>query len=77
MTRWPSGTRSGSGSCRPAQEGFDTTTALGRLLLNLLAHLAKFEIELIRERVTVYFVKGFSPLSSRKIPHRSGGEFAA
>ena len=25
----------------------------------------------------VYFVKGFSPLSSRKIPHRSGGEFAA
>ncbi len=35
-----------------AQEGFDTTTTLGRLLLNLLASLAKFELELIRERVT-------------------------
>ena len=35
-----------------AQEGFDTTTALGRLLLNLLANLAEFELELIRERVT-------------------------
>jgi putative DNA-invertase from lambdoid prophage Rac len=30
---------------------FDTTTALGRLLLNLLASLAEFELELIRERV--------------------------
>jgi len=35
-----------------AQEGFDTTTALGRLRLNLLASLAEFELELIRERVT-------------------------
>ena len=35
-----------------AQEGFDTTTALSRLLLNLLASLAEFELELIRERVT-------------------------
>jgi DNA invertase Pin-like site-specific DNA recombinase len=34
-----------------SQEGFDTTTALGRLLLNLLASLAEFELELIRERV--------------------------
>ncbi len=34
------------------QEGFDTTTALGRLVLNLLASLAEFELELIRERVT-------------------------
>ena len=34
-----------------AQEGFDTTSALGRLLLNLLASLAKFELELVRERV--------------------------
>jgi len=34
-----------------AQEGFDTSTALGRLLLNLLASLAEFEVELIRERV--------------------------
>jgi DNA invertase Pin-like site-specific DNA recombinase len=30
---------------------FDTSTALGRLLLNLLASLAEFELELIRERV--------------------------
>lgn len=35
-----------------SQEGFDTITALGRLLLNLLASLAEFELELIRERVT-------------------------
>ncbi len=32
-------------------EQFDTSTALGRLLLNLLAALAEFELELIRERV--------------------------
>ncbi len=35
-----------------SQEGFETTTALGRLLLNLLASLAEFELKLIRERVT-------------------------
>lgn len=34
-----------------AQEGLDTTTALGRLLLNLSASLAEFELETIRERV--------------------------
>jgi putative DNA-invertase from lambdoid prophage Rac len=33
------------------REQFDTNTALGRLLLNLLAALAEFELELIRERV--------------------------
>lgn len=33
------------------REGFDTRTAIGRLLLNLLASLAEFELELIRERV--------------------------
>jgi len=33
------------------REQFDTTTALGRLLLNLLAALAEFELEMIRERV--------------------------
>ena len=33
------------------REQFDTGTALGRLLLNLLASLAEFELELIRERV--------------------------
>ena len=32
-------------------EQFDTSTALGRLLLNLLESLAEFELELIRERV--------------------------
>ena len=32
-------------------EQFDTTTALGRLLMNLLAALAEFELEMIRERV--------------------------
>ena len=33
------------------RERFDTSTALGRLLLNLLASLAEFELEMIRERV--------------------------
>jgi DNA invertase Pin-like site-specific DNA recombinase len=36
---------------RSIREQFDTTTALGRLLMNLLAALAEFELELIRERV--------------------------
>ncbi|MGC8487677.1 MAG: recombinase family protein [Clostridia bacterium] len=35
-----------------APEGFDTATALGRLLLNPLARLAECALELIRERVT-------------------------
>ncbi len=38
-------------SFRSQREQFDTATALGRLLLNLLASLAEFELELIRERV--------------------------
>ena len=33
------------------REHFDTSTAIGRLILNLLAALAEFELELIRERV--------------------------
>lgn len=33
------------------REGFDTSTALGRLLLNLLASLAEFELEVLSERV--------------------------
>jgi len=38
-------------SFKSQREQFDTATALGRLLLNLLAALAEFELELIRERV--------------------------
>ena len=38
-------------SFKSLKEQFDTSTALGRLLLNLLASLAEFELELIRERV--------------------------
>ena len=34
-----------------ARERFDTRTALGRLLLNLLASLAEFELEVLSERV--------------------------
>ena len=37
-------------SFQSLRERFDTSTALGRLLLNLLASLAEFELELIRER---------------------------
>ena len=33
------------------REQFDTTTAVGRLLLNLLVAVAEFELEMIRERV--------------------------
>lgn len=33
-----------------AREGFDTRTALGRLLMNLLASLAEFELEVLSER---------------------------
>ena len=33
------------------REQFDTQTAIGRLLLNVLGALAEFELELIRERV--------------------------
>ena len=35
-------------SFQSIREQFDTTTALGRLLLNLLAALAEFELEMIR-----------------------------
>lgn len=38
-------------SFKSLREQFDTSTALRRLLLNLLAALAEFELELIRERV--------------------------
>ena len=38
-------------SLKSYREQFETSTALGRLLLNLLASLAEFELELIRERV--------------------------
>ncbi len=36
---------------KSVREQFDTQTALGRLLMNLLGSLAEFELELIRERV--------------------------
>lgn len=38
-------------SFKSIREQFETSTALGRLLMNLLAALAEFELELIRERV--------------------------
>ena len=38
-------------SFRSQREQFETSSALGRLLMNLLASLAEFELELIRERV--------------------------
>lgn len=36
---------------RRRRRQFDTGTAVGRLLLNLLAAVAEFELEMIRERV--------------------------
>ena len=38
-------------SCMSVREQFDTSTAIGRLMLNMLASIAEFELELIRERV--------------------------
>jgi len=38
-------------SFRSVREQFDTTTAVGRLMMNMLAALAEFELEMIRERV--------------------------
>ncbi len=38
-------------SFQSIKDQFDTSTAIGRLLLNLLAALAESELELIRERV--------------------------
>ena len=38
-------------SLRSLKEDLDTQTALGRLLMNLLAALAEFELEMIRDRV--------------------------
>ena len=38
-------------SFKSIREQFDTSTAVGRLLLNLLASVAEFELEMIRERV--------------------------
>lgn len=34
-----------------SQEQFETSTAVGRLMLNIMASMAEFELELIRERV--------------------------
>ena len=48
------------------REQFDTSTAIGRLLLNLLAALAEFELELIRERVKAGMDR------ARKQGHRIG-----
>ncbi len=53
-------------SFKSIREQFDTSTALGRLLLNLLASLAEFELELIRERVKA----GMD--SARRQGHRIG-----
>ena len=36
---------------RSIREQFETSTAVGRLLLNMLAAVAEFELEMIRERV--------------------------
>ena len=38
-------------SLKSVREQFDTSTAVGRLMMNMLAALAEFELELIRERV--------------------------
>ena len=53
-------------SFKSLREQFDTSTALGRLLLNLLASLAEFELEMIRERIKAGMER------ARKQGHRIG-----
>ena len=53
-------------SFQSLKDQFDTSTAIGRLLLNLLASLAEFELELIRERVKAGMDR------ARKQGHRIG-----
>jgi putative DNA-invertase from lambdoid prophage Rac len=53
-------------SFKSLREQFDTSTALGRLLLNLLASLAEFELELIRERVKAGMER------ARRLGHKIG-----
>jgi len=63
-----------------AQEGFDTTTALARLLLNWLASLAEFELKIIRNAINpkkqermdhvLPFVRSRT-LSGRKVAHQT------
>ncbi|MGC8488626.1 MAG: recombinase family protein [Clostridia bacterium] len=55
-----------------AQERFESITALGRLLLNLLASLGAFELEFICERVTAGRERAHSPGKAIERPGRVG-----
>ncbi|HZA25625.1 MAG TPA: recombinase family protein [Dehalococcoidia bacterium] len=62
-------------SFKSLREQFDTSTALGCLLLNLLASLAKFELELIRERVKAGMDRARrqgKKIGRPKVPDRKG-----
>src|ERR671915_120389 len=62
-------------SFKSLREQFDTSTALGRLLLNLLASLAEFELELIRERVKAGMDRARrqgKKIGRPKVPDRKG-----
>ena len=62
-------------SFKSIREQFDTSTALGRLLLNLLASLAEFELEMIRERVKAGMDRARrqgKPIGRPKVTDRKG-----
>jgi DNA invertase Pin-like site-specific DNA recombinase len=62
-------------SFKSLREQFDTSTALGCLLLNLLASLAEFELELIRERVKAGMDRARrqgKKIGRPKVPDRKG-----
>ena len=62
-------------SFKSIREQFDTSTALGRLLLNLLAALAEFELEMIRERVKAGMARARRegrPIGRPKVTSRRG-----
>ena len=62
-------------SFQSIREQFDTSTALGRLLLNLLATLAEFELEMIRERVKAGMDRARrqgKPIGRPKVTDRKG-----
>ena len=62
-------------SFQSIREQFDTSTALGRLILNLLATLAEFELEMIRERVKAGMDRARrqgKPIGRPKVTSRKG-----
>ena len=62
-------------SFQSLREQFDTSTAMGRLIMNILATLAEFELEMIRERVKAGMDRARrqgKPIGRPKVTDRKG-----